>query len=322
MTTGAVLPTNLLDDPNFKEFIDAFTQISKASEHLSLNEGRRLSTQFFLSDETVFEPVHRIENIEIRGRDQNSIPLRIYVPNESKMLPTLVYFHRGGWVFGNIEEADPVCRKLANHLGCVVVSVDYRLAPENPFPKPLYDCYDSVEWVFENIGQFGGNNQQIVVCGESAGGNLAAAVTLMAKDNGQHFISAQLLICPIITSTIHDAPYHSSVDQYFLTKNAMTFFWNMYLQSPENYHRPYASPDLASDFAGLPPAVIITAEYDPLHVEAEHYAHRLRGAGVHVFSKCFPKVIHGFIDLPIYDEKAKITWINEIGELLKMVFKS
>lgn len=321
MTKSATLPINLLDNPKFKEFIDAFTEISKASETLSLDEGRKLSTQFFLSGDTVYEPVHRIENIEIQGRDQTKIPLRIYIPSDSKTLPALVYFHRGGWVFGNINEADPVCRKLANHLACIVVSVDYRLAPENPFPKPLEDCYDATQWVYENISKFGGFNKKIVVCGESAGGNLATAVALIARDKKESFISAQLLICPVISSMINEAPYKNCADQYFLTKDAMQFFWNMYLQSPENYNKPYASPNLASDFKGLPPAVIITAEYDPLHDEAQNYANHLKTAGVSVLSKRFPKVIHGFIDLPIYDEKSKITWINEIGKLLKEVMK-
>lgn len=321
MTKSTPLPINLLDNPKFKEFIDAFTEISKASENLSLDEGRKLSTQFFLSAETIYEPIYRIENSEILGRDQTKIPLRIYIPNDSKALPTIVYFHRGGWVFGNINEADPVCRKLANHLGCIVVSVDYRLAPENPFPKPLNDCYDATKWVFENIAKFGGDNKKITVCGESAGGNLAAAVSLIARDEKDSFISAQLLICPVISSTINDAPYDSCADQYFLTKDAMTFFWNMYLQSPENYNKAYASPNLASDFTGLPPAVIITAEYDPLHEEAQSYADQLKSAGVPVYSKCFPEVIHGFIDLPIYEEKEKIGWINEIGKLLKDLVK-
>ncbi len=321
MTKNAALPINLLDNPKFKEFIDAFTHISKASETISLDEGRKLSSEFFLSGDTVYESVHRVENIEIQGRDQTSIPLRIYIPNDSKMLPALVYFHRGGWVFGNINEADPVCRKLANHLGCIVISVEYRLAPENPFPKPLNDCYDATEWVYEHIATFGGTNKKIVVCGESVGGNLAATVALIARDMKKSFISAQLLICPVISSVINEAPYNSCVDQYFLTKDAMHFFWNMYLQSSENYNKPYASPDLASDFKGLPPAVIITAEYDPLHAEAENYANHLKAAGVPVLSKCFPEVIHGFIDLPIYDERAKIAWINEIGQLLKEVVK-
>lgn len=308
---------NLLDNQKFKEFIDAFTRISKESEQLSLDEGRKLSTQFFLPQDTVYESMERIENLAILGKDQNKIPLRIFIPNDSKALPVLIYLHRGGWVFGNIEEADPVCRKLANHLNCIVVAVEYRLAPENPFPKPLEDCYDATQWIAENISQYGGDSTNLIVCGESAGGNLAAAVCLMARDRKGPSISTQLLICPVISSTIKDTSYENCVDRYFLTKDAMMFFWSMYLQSPGDDTNPYASPDLANDFANLPSAIIITAEYDPLHQEAEEYANSLRQAGVSVISKCFPEVIHGFIDLPIYEESQKISWINEIGNLLK-----
>lgn len=311
----------LLDNPKFQEFIDAFNAIPRASEKLSIEEGRQLSAQFFLSREIVYEPVFRIEDKEILGRNQTKIPLRIYTPDDSKTHPILVYFHRGGWVFGGIDEADPVCRKLANHFGCLVVSVGYRLAPENPFPAPLHDCYDATEWVSKNLSTLGAKDQKVIVCGESAGGNLAAAVALMARDKRQPFLSAQLLIYPVISSRIDEAVYDDCVDQYFLTKDAMTFYWNMYLQKAEDQNSPYASLDLGADFTGLPPTVIITAGYDPLQDEAVEYGRHLKAAGVKVFAKSFPEVIHGFIDLPVYDEKAKIAWIDEIGELLRKAVK-
>jgi len=320
MSARTTLPINLLENKKFKTFIDAFTSVSKAGENLSLDENRRLCSEFFLPEDTVYEPIYHIENIEIHGRDLNIIPLRIYTPNESKSLPTLIYFHRGGWVFGSMEEADPVCRKLANHLQCIVVSVDYLLAPENPFPKPLNDCYDATLWVYENRGKFG-NQQKIIVCGESAGGNLAAAVALLARDQKQFFLDAQVLIYPVISSTLHEPSYKSSVDQYFLTKESMTFFWQMYLPSQDDYMSPYASPNLASNLSKLPPAVIITGEYDPLEKEALDYADQLKTAGVTALSKSFPEGIHGFIDLPIYDESLKVSWIKEIGKLLKQVIE-
>lgn len=306
---------NLLDNLEFKEFIEAFIEISKASQSLSLDEGRQLGTKFFLS-QAVYEPVQQIKDIEIVGQDQNKIPLRLYIPNATDHLPTLIYFHRGGWVFGSVHEADPVCRKLANHLGCLVVSVDYRLAPEHPFPKPLQDCYDATQWVAENISQFGGDTNQLIICGESVGGNMAAAVTLMAREKKGPTLAAQLLIYPVISSSIKEAVYDQCADQYFITKDAMKFFWSMYLQSPGDHQHSYASPNLAADFKDLPPAVIITAEHDPLHQEAHEYAHQLQQADVPVMFKCFPGVIHGFIDLPIYQENQKIQWIHEIGQLL------
>lgn len=315
MTTK--MTPDLMANPKFKEFIGAFAKLSKTAETLSLDEGRRLSTEFFLPPDTIYEPIHRIENLKIVGKDHNLIPVRVFIPKEAQGLPVIVYFHRGGWVFGNVKEADPVCRKLAKHLDSIIVSVDYRLAPENPFPKPLEDCYAATEWTAKNIATYGGDPKLLTVCGESAGGNLAAAVTLIARDNHGPEIARQLLICPVISSEMADEPYENCADRYFLTKDAMKFFWSMYLQNPGEEKKPYASPDRATDFSKLPPAYIITAEHDPLHDEAVAYGDKLKRAGVKVVSKCFPGVIHGFIDLPIYDEKEKIAWIQEIGKLLK-----
>lgn len=306
---------DLRADPAFVEFIDNFTTMTKASQTLSFKEARQLCTQFFLPSNRVVEPVKQIDNREIRGPDENLIPLRIYTPKSSTKLPLLVFFHRGGWVFGNIEEADPVCRKLANHLKCVVVSVEYRLCPENPFPKPLDDCYAATKWVFENAESLGGEKEKLIVCGDSAGGNLAAAVALMARDKQAPKIALQLLICPIIASAIPEHPYEISVDKYFITKDAMKFFWSAYLPESSAGH-PYAALEQAKNLENLPPAVVITAEYDPLHQEAIDYAERLRQSGVKVVSKTFPAVIHGFIDLPIYSEEQKNIWINDIENLL------
>lgn len=287
----------------------------KASENLSLEEERKLSTEFFLSGDKEYEPVYRVEDREIKGREGASIPLRIYTPEKWEDHPPIVYFHRGGWVFGSIQEGEYVCRKLANYLKCLVVSVEYRLAPENPFPLPLYDCYDAVRWVYEQYGE------RVVVSGESAGGNLAGAVALMAQDQKEPFIAAALLIYPVISSQIDEEGCRKSPDQYFLTKEMMKFFLESYLQLPEDYKNPYASLNLAPDFTGLPPTAIIAGEYDPLSDEAERYAKLLEGVGVRVEFKSFPEVIHGFIDLPIYDDKSKTAWIHEIGDLLKRVMK-
>jgi len=313
---GELSHMDLLSDPIFKEFIEAFMQLSRASEQLSLPEVRARSTQFFLSRDPVYESVERTEDLQIIGNDGNFIPLRIFVPKAETPLPVLMFFHRGGWVFGSVEEADPVCRKLANHVGCVVISVDYRLAPENPFPKPLEDCYEATKWAAANCKSYGGDADKLIVCGESAGGNMASVVTMMARDMDGPAIAAQVLICPVISSTINDEVYKNSVDRYFITKGAMKFFWEVYLQSPTEGTNPYASPEKSPDLKGLPPALVVTAEYDPLAIEAERYGQALKQAGVPVIVRQFPEVIHSFIDLPIYPESEKKAWIEQIGQSL------
>jgi acetyl esterase len=310
-------PINLLENVKFKQFIEAFTALTQESSNLSLNEIRERCTNFFLPPDTIYEPVKEIKNMEISGRDQHPIPVRLFIPHtDAKALPVMIYLHRGGWVFGSIEEADPVCRKLANHLGCIIASVGYRHAPENPFPAPLNDAYDATQWIGTNAGLFGGDVNNIMICGESAGGNLAASVALMCRDQNGVKLTQQLLICPIISSTIDEAAYQNSADKYFITLDSMRFFWSMYVQDTNQHSNPYASPEKADNLSGLPASVIITAEHDPLNKEAQAYVKQLQDAGVTVLYKQIPDVIHGFIDLPIYEEKQKIRWIQDIGQYL------
>ncbi len=301
---------NLMENPQFKALIDGFGEVVKTSFESGLDAARKRCTEFFLSDADERIEVESIQDVTIEGEDQHQIPLRIYRPSADKELPVIVYFHRGGWIFGNIEESDPVCRMLAHYLQCVVVSVDFRLAPENPFPKPLLDCYAATKWASTYA-----DGQKLIVFGESCGGNLAAAVALMAKERAGPAISQQVLIYPIITSTILDEVYDNCVDQHFITKGGMQFMWSAYLGAPENGKNPLASVELA-DLSDLPPAVIITAEYDPLCQEGELYGEKLLEAGVAVQTMRVPEVIHGFLDLPLYDLERKIAWTKEIKGML------
>lgn len=315
IVNGQKSDSGLLDDPNFKSFIDEFNEHVEAFSHLPFSEQRKLDAQFLLKHNKCCESIHRIEDLEISGEDSNEIPLRIYIPNESKNLPVMLYFHGGGWVFGGIEESDAVCRRLANYCSCIVASVEYRLAPEFPFPKPLEDCYAATKWMAQNAHNFGGNGK-IIVSGESAGGNLAAAVALMARNRKGPKLAAQLLMYPVISSTIQDVVYDRCADQCFITKDAMKFFWDMYIQSSGEYKNPYASLDYNSDLKNLPPAIIITAEYDPLSYDSDKYSMQLEQASVRVIKKSFPKLIHGFLYIPLYEEKQKVEWTKEIGTSL------
>ena len=310
---------DLLEDLQFKAFFDAVNELEESISHLPLSQQRAISGQFFIEQNKYYEPVLRIEDMAVPGTQGHMVPMRLYIPNDSKTLPVLLYFHGGGWVYGGIAESDAVCRRLANHLGCMVASVGYRLAPEFPFPKALEDCYAATVWMAMNRHLYGSSNTPCMVCGESSGGNLAAAVALLARDNKGPKIAAQLLIYPVITSIIQDAIYDQCPDHYFLTKDAMRSFWEMYAQSPGDAKDAHASLDCGTDFTDLPPAVIIAAEYDPLTHDIESYALKLEKAGIRVIKKIYPGLVHGFLYIPLYEDVKKVAWTKEIGALLHEV---
>jgi acetyl esterase len=242
------------------------------------------------------ETVGSVEDRLIRG-PASELPVRIYTPAgvEQGPLPALVYLHGGGWVLGSIESHDPVCRALANHARCLVVSVGYRLAPEHPFPAAPEDCYAATCWVAEHAREIKADPARIAVGGDSSGGNLAAAVTLMARDRQGPALCYQVLI---YAETDYYEPgtvsYTTYREGYGLTREEMIWFWDQYLARPEDRVHPYAAPLRATDLSNLPPALIITAEYDPVRDEAEHYARRLQQAGVPVQLSRYAGMIHGF----------------------------
>lgn len=222
------------------------------------------------------------------------IPVRVYRPAGDGPFPAVVYFHGGGWVIGSIDVADAPCRSLANAAGAVVVSVGYRKAPEHVFPAAPEDCYAATAWVVEHAAELGVDPAAVAVAGDSAGGNLAAAVTLMARDRGGPTLAYQLLIYPAVDAGGEYASRVENGEGYLLTKNAMDWFYGHYLASPDQIEEPYASPIRAADHTGLPPAIVITAGYDPLCDEGNAYAETLRAAGVPVRHLTNPSMIHGF----------------------------
>lgn len=241
------------------------------------------------------EPVGDVRDITVPG-PAGELPVRIYDPAPGTPLPLLVYFHGGGWVIGNIEIVDKPCRALANAAQCVVAAAQYRLAPETKFPGPVEDCYAATQWLAEHAGELGAAPGKLAVGGDSAGGNLAAAVTLMARDRGGPQIDYQLLIYPVTAPARGTtfASYEDNADGYLLTRGGMEWFWDHYLASPEDAENPYASPLKAADLSGLPPAMVVTAEYDPLRDEGRAYAERLQEVGVAVHARSYDGVIHGF----------------------------
>jgi acetyl esterase len=225
-----------------------------------------------------------------------AIPIRMYTPRGTPPFPGLVYLHGGGWVIGSLDTHDVPCRTLAERANAVVVAVDYRLAPEHRFPAAAEDAYAATSWVAAHAAELGIDPARLALGGDSAGGNLSAVVSLMARDRGGPRLAHQLLVYPATDARCDTVSYRENGADYFLTTEAMRWFWGHYLASPADGEQPYASPLRAPDLRGLPPALVLTAEFDPLRDEAEAYAARLREAGVPVRLVRFPGMIHGFIN--------------------------
>jgi acetyl esterase len=244
------------------------------------------------------EPVARVQDVLLPStRGEPALGVRVYTPAGEGPRPLLVYFHGGGWTIGNVELGDAPCRALANAAGAVVVSVEYRLGPEHKFPAPLEDCYTATAWAAwaaeHAPEEVGGDPERLVVLGDSAGGNLAAVVALMARDRGGPRIAQQVLIYPVTDHRFDTPSYRDNAEGYLLTREAMRWFWGHYLADEADGRNPYASPLRAADLAGLPPALIVTCEYDPLRDEGEAYGERLRAAGVPVTVRRYDEMIHG-----------------------------
>jgi len=241
------------------------------------------------------ENVAEVRDILVPG-PAGKLPVRVYHPGPGEKLPLLVYFHGGGWVIGDIEVVDRPCRALANAGRCVVASVNYRLSPETKFPGPVEDCYAATAWLAAHAAELGADPLRVGVGGDSAGGNLAAAVTLMARDRNGPKLAFQLLIYPVTAPAKGTtfASYTENAENYLLTRAAMEWFWDHYLNTEDEGRNPYASPLFAADHSRLPPAMVITAEFDPLRDEGEAYAERLHAAGVPVALQRYDGMFHGF----------------------------
>lgn len=219
------------------------------------------------------------------------IPVRVYRPSTSGTLPVLVFFHGGGWVIMDVGTHDGVCRALANAAGCAVVSVDYRLAPEHRYPAAAEDCYAATAWVGTNAAALGVDAARLAVGGDSAGGNLAAVISQMARDRGGPDIRFQWLHCPVTNCDYGTPSYSDNAEGYMLTREGMEWFWGHYLADPAHGREAMASP-LCGDTVGLPPALVQTAEYDPLRDEGNAYAEKLKASGVQTTLHCWPGLIH------------------------------
>ncbi len=258
----------------------------------------------------VFGPLDEVpcEDRKIAG----SIPVRVYRPGDAPA-PVFVYFHGGGWVLGSLNTHHGVCATLARLSGCVVCSVDYRMAPEHRFPAAVDDAWASVTWVAENAEEIGGVPGALAVGGDSAGGNLAAVCALRARDAGLS-LALQLLVYPVTDADLDTSTYREFAEGYFLTRYSMEWFWDHYLPEGDRFH-PDASPLRADDVSGTAPALLITAGFDPLRDEGEAYARRLEEAGVPVTLSRYDGMIHGFFRMPGAMDKASEALSEAAGAL-------
>ncbi|MSQ49547.1 MAG: alpha/beta hydrolase [Betaproteobacteria bacterium] len=228
------------------------------------------------------------------------VPVRAYRPQGARtdeVLPALVYFHGGGWVIGDLDTHDVICRTLANGARCAVFSVEYRKAPEAPFPAAVEDCFSAVTFIANHAGQLKTNPSKIAVGGDSAGGNLAAVIALMARDAGGPAISCQLLIYPATDQRLGHPSIDSNGEGYLLTKKSMIYFRSHYLPHQEDWLDWRASPLLAKSLAKLPPALVMTAGFDPLRDEGRAYVERLKDEGVPTEYREYADMVHGFITM-------------------------
>jgi acetyl esterase len=303
-------------DPVFKEIIKQFEKQKPDMSKITPTEFRKIMN-YLLSLSPKGE-VYKVDDLKIEG-SQTTIPIRVYYPGNRGPYGILVYYHGGGWVIGDIESYDPLCRALTNACECIVVSVDYRLAPEHKFPAAAIDAFDALKWVYNNAERLGGKKELISVGGDSAGGNLAAVVSILARDSNIP-LKLQVLIYPAIgidTSSYSMSEYRWG---YFLDADIMNWFLFNYINDMKDVLNPMFSPIFSRNLKNLPTALIITAEYDPLRDQAESYGARLREEGVKVISVRFNGVIHGFISFFSISESGKAA-ISLIGSIIKEYYK-
>ncbi len=261
---------------------------------------------------SVFTEVGSVNDEVIPGPDGNDLMVRIYTPTpeargSQSSGPGLVFFHGGGWVVGSINTHDGMCRMLTQFAGVVTVSVNYRLAPEHRFPTPANDCYTATEWVLANAERLGIDPTALMVGGDSAGGNLAAAVALMCRDRDGPSLAMQLLIYPVTDFDRDTQSMHDNAEGYLLTRATMCWFDDSYLPEENREqlaNNPYAAPLRATDLAGLPPAVVIVADYDPLCDEGLAYAKKLSQAQVPTTLLRYPGQFHGFFSMTKFLDQA------------------
>jgi acetyl esterase len=245
------------------------------------------------------------EDLRIPGRGRSGVPVRIYRPEGGGTPPVILYMHGGGWILGNLDTNETVAWGLAEGTGCAVVSIDYRLSPEHPYPAAFNDCQDVLVHLALRGARFGLDVQRIAVCGDSAGGNLSAALCLAARDAGGPTIRAQALIYPVLGIDVDNRSYQDNAEAPMLKRSEMIHYLDAYLGTRRRDPDAYAMPLMATNLRDLPPALVHTAEFDPLRDEGKLYADRLTVAGNDVTYRCAARMVHSFIRARFYGTAAK-----------------
>lgn len=288
----------------------------KPSNLSSIKETRKyLDSQSSKSDTTI--PFSNIKNTVI-NINSHKIPVRIYTPQSKGNFPVIIYSHGGFWIAGSVDTHDSVCRKLSKNTNAIVISVNYRLAPENPFPAAINDVYSVLQWTYKNADSINGNKKLIALAGDSAGGNISAAVSLMARDKSGSPITCEVLIYP--PTNIYKL---NSESWSYFTKSAnlstqdMQKYISFYTPKKEERKNPYASPLLAENLSELPDTLIIAAEIDPLHDEDIAYANKLKSSNVKVKANEYKGVPHGFVTMSKITNKSN----EALGDIYSYIIK-
>ncbi len=308
-------------DVAFKiKFLNWMVSLRKPVQEMTLEEIKKQNEMNIPSPVArfLFGKYHKMKKVENRTilTRHGEIPIRLYYPSTQSDLPLIMFFHGGGWVIASIETHDRICRRIARDTGAVVISVGYHYAPWKKYPVALEDCYDATLWAIKNSKDIGVDASRLMVMGDSAGGNLAASICLMARNISGPDISGQILLYPLTDGTLSTPSIDLLANAPMLTKDMLVCFTNYYARTDQDKHEPYFSPLFAADLSNLPPALVITAQYDPLHDDGQAYAVRLKEAGNAVQVTDYPGMVHGFIGFPGYCRLAENAYM-EISDYIK-----
>ncbi|GAB4140674.1 MAG: alpha/beta hydrolase [Sphingomonadales bacterium] len=309
-------------DADSKAFLAQVAAFGQKAEDVPVAQTRALTRQTMLAADRQAPEIDRVDAFDIPGRG-GPVPVRVYYPLErpAAPLPLVLFFHGGSWIYGDLDCFDNMMRSICAGSGAVMVSVGYRLAPEHPFPAGLDDCHDALVWAARSAAQLGIDPARIAVMGDSAGGNLAAAVTLRARDDGGPAIARQILLYPAMDADGTENRYPSrralGNGEHMISLAGIVWAFDLYLGKDGDRTSPLVAPIQADEVGGLPPAFIMTAGFDPLRDEARAYADRLLAAGVAVDYHCYETTIHGFLSMPDWIKAGRegrrqiATWITD-----------